>query len=224
LSKKRLHNGRLYLILLTLVNALNALPLYAEYRVTYLYTVWKFGWDELTYSYYSTTVLGVSALGLLGLMPVMSMGLKLKDVTIGILSASSRIASELIMALSTVGLLLFETSPILIFGSLSATITRTMMSKIVSNEEQGKINSVLSLVESLIPTIGTIMYSNLYNATRETFPGAVFLISTTCAAVTTLIYGFMKFDQRNDSTTQRAEPKPDLVYRNSIAEAATVHL
>lgn len=58
---------------------------------------------------------------------------------------------------------------------------RSIIFKTVSSDETGKVNALLSSLDSLTPLVATPIYSFVYAATFEYMPGAFFLLS---AAVT----------------------------------------
>lgn len=54
---------------------------------------------------------------------------------------------------------------------------RTKLSKIVSADEVGKIFSLSSTIDALIPIIGSLIYTNLFSISISTFPGLIYQFS-----------------------------------------------
>lgn len=63
-----------------------------------------------------------------------------------------------------------------IFSGTSFIATRSIASKLVNSDELGKVNSLLSMSESLMPVIYGPLYANMYSATMDFMPGAYFLL------------------------------------------------
>uniref|UniRef100_T1J931 Major facilitator superfamily (MFS) profile domain-containing protein n=1 Tax=Strigamia maritima TaxID=126957 RepID=T1J931_STRMM len=205
LYKKREQNDRFHLVLLVVAAAISFLPLYAEYNTTYLYARWKFQWDEVTYSNYSSCIFVSCLIGLILVMPFMSLHLKMKDFTIGIWSAFSNLIIDLITAVATEGWMLFAATPLAVVSGLNSTVIRSIMSQIVSAEEQGRIIAVMTAAEAAMPTLGSIMFTQVYNATRPTFPGAVFLMSSILDIIPGICFGWIFIQKRNKQNNQQTE-------------------
>ena len=71
-------------------------------------------------------------------------------------------------------------SPVAVLQVLSTAkviIGRSMVSKLVSSDELGKIYAVLGSVEALVPILGMLIYSNIYRASLNFFPGIIFIVT-----------------------------------------------
>lgn len=56
-------------------------------------------------------------------------------------------------------------------------VPRSMLSKIVPSEDLGKINSCIGSMESILPLIGSAVYTSVYTSFLDVMPGSFFLIS-----------------------------------------------
>jgi PCFT/HCP family folate transporter-like MFS transporter 1/3 len=54
---------------------------------------------------------------------------------------------------------------------------RSRLSKIIDDDERGKVFSLMATVESLTPTFASLFYSSVFAATIDTYPGLAFQIA-----------------------------------------------
>ena len=71
-----------------------------------------------------------------------------------------------------------------VLAMASATMVRSMVSKIVDPSEIGKIFSLVSSVDSAVPLVVSPALTAIYNATIDTFPGAFFTLISAIFLVT----------------------------------------
>jgi len=64
------------------------------------------------------------------------------------------------------------------FCGLITIVGRSMLSKLVHKDEVGKIYSFLASGEAAIPLIASPIYNLLYSATLDSFPGAVYVLTS----------------------------------------------
>lgn len=192
--RKRENNHRLHLLLLMLAMSMNFFPVMGEMSVAYLYTRKKFEWTEIMYSYYASSSLLASMVGLLIALPIMKVALHLSDVAIASIGAACRICSETMIAFAPQGWFLFAVCPFMVFAGMYSPILRGMLSQIVSREEQGKLYSVVGACEAAMPVLGIVLYTKVYNATSTSFPGAVFLMSAIVFIIPTIIFIWLQRD------------------------------
>merc|ERR1711976_1102404 len=66
----------------------------------------------------------------------------------------------------------------------------------------GKVNAVLSAIENLLPIIGVQGYVSLFNATDDTFPGAVFAASACIAFLLLILVIYVHFSLRGQKISE----------------------
>lgn len=69
---------------------------------------------------------------------------------------------------------------------------RSIIFKTVSSSETGKINALLSSLDSLTPLLATPVYSFVYSATFENMPGAFFLLSAVFAVPPIVVFWYIE--------------------------------
>lgn len=65
---------------------------------------------------------------------------------------------------------------------------RSIASKLVNSDELGKVNSLLSVAESMMPLLYTPLYAQVYAHTMNTLPGAFFLMGGALTLPAMVIY------------------------------------
>ncbi|XP_053201819.1 solute carrier family 46 member 3-like [Panonychus citri] len=129
-------------------------------------------WNVSTYSYNSAIMLLISAVMSTVLPAILIHKLHYSDTALSIVGSASYIISMTILGgyLKPAGFFLAKSlRPIM---ALLSICTRSILSRIIDNQETGQIFSLLACIESIAPTLGTFIYSSLFNATIATLPGA----------------------------------------------------
>ena len=164
--KGRPDHKRTYLLIMLSVMLLNMMPSIGERAYQYLFVKRIFGWAVTDYSWYMTVANLVSSLAMFLLFPLFHR-FKINDNFIIMISCTSQIGGALLRGLSTHPWM-FYLSTFVDFGtSIVSPPIRAQISHCVEPHELGKIFAMLASIESLIPIIGTNMYTNIYKATRE---------------------------------------------------------
>jgi len=177
--KGRPDHKRTYLLIMLSVMLLNMMPSIGERAYQYLFVKRIFGWAVTDYSWYMTVANLVSSLAMFLLFPLFHR-FKINDNFIIMISCTSQIGGALLRGLSTHPWM-FYLSTFVDFGtSIVSPPIRAQISHCVEPHELGKIFAMLASIESLIPIIGTNMYTNIYKATRELaypLPGTCYFVS-----------------------------------------------
>ncbi|CAG9787165.1 unnamed protein product [Diatraea saccharalis] len=170
------NNRRLRVIMLVVVLCVVIGPIYGEMSVMYLFTRYRFNWNEVDFSMFSTYSMCTSLVGTLFSVGVFSHLLKYDDAIIGVISCTSKILSGFMYAFSTKTWQIYIAPLIEIFNGTSFIAMRSMVSKLVDKDELGKVNSFYGVAEAMMPLVYAPMYTTVYTATIKTFPGAFFLL------------------------------------------------
>ena len=75
-------------------------------------------------------------------------------------------------------------------GSLSGLgmiSVKTKLSKIIAEDEVGKVFSLSSTIEALVPFAASLIYSNLFSLTIGTYPGLFYLFSCCLMTVSLMV-------------------------------------
>ncbi|XP_031763048.2 solute carrier family 46 member 3-like isoform X2 [Galleria mellonella] len=170
------NNRRLRVIMLVVVLCVVIGPIYGEMSVMYLFTRYRFNWNEVDFSMFSTYAMCTSLVGTLFSVGVFSHLLKFDDAIIGVISCTSKILSGFMYAFATKTWQIYIAPLVEIFNGTSFIAMRSMVSKLVERDELGKVNSFFGLAEAMMPLVYAPMYTTVYTATIKSFPGAFFLL------------------------------------------------
>ncbi|XP_048477532.1 solute carrier family 46 member 3 [Plutella xylostella] len=211
------NNRRLRVIMLVIVLCVVIGPIYGEMAVMYLFTRFRFNWNEVDFSVFSTYAMCTSLVGTLFSVGVFSHLLKFDDAIIGVISCMSKILSGFMYAFSTKTWHIYIAPLIEIFNGTSFIAMRSMVSKLVCKDELGKVNSLFGVAEAMMPLVYAPMYTTVYTATIKTFPGAFFLLGggLTVPAVVIFLWLYLANKKHNvdgnstDTSQEKTLDKPE---------------
>ncbi|XP_053605348.1 probable peptidoglycan muropeptide transporter SLC46 [Plodia interpunctella] len=213
------NNRRLRVIMLVIVLCVVIGPIYGEMSVMYLFTRYRFNWNEVDFSMFSTYAMCTSLVGTLFSVGVFSHHLKFDDAIIGVISCTSKILSGFMYAFATKTWHIYIAPLIEIFNGTSFIAMRSMVSKLVDKDELGKVNSFFGLAEAMMPLVYAPMYTTVYTATIKTFPGAFFLLGggLTVPAVVIFLWlylankkhGTPTYNSKENEDGVKSENKPE---------------
>ncbi|KDR19441.1 hypothetical protein L798_06215, partial [Zootermopsis nevadensis] len=163
-------------------------PLHGEMAVMYLFTRYRFNWNEVDFSMFSTYGMVTNLFGTMVSVCVFSHLLKIDDALIGVMSCMSKILASFVYAFSTTDWQIYMAPLVEILNGTSFIAMRSMASKLVPTDELGKVNSLFGVCEALMPLVYGPMYSAVYAATMHTEPGAFFLLGGGLTAPAVIIF------------------------------------
>ncbi|XP_054280936.1 solute carrier family 46 member 3 [Macrosteles quadrilineatus] len=196
--KEGANNRRKRVILLMIVVMVVMGPMHGEMTVMYLFTRYRFNWNEVDYSIFSTYSMMTNLIGTLVSVGVFSHMLKIDDALIGVMSCMSKILAGFVYAYATTDFQIYLAPLVEIVNGTSFIAMRSIVSKLVPPEELGKVNSLFGVCEALMPLVYGPMYSAVYAATMNTMPGAFFLLGGALTFPAVIIFGWMYTEHRKD--------------------------
>ncbi|KAG5668431.1 hypothetical protein PVAND_016371 [Polypedilum vanderplanki] len=194
-------------------------PMHGEQSVVYLFTRLKFNWNEVNFGIYQTFSTVVTMSGTFLALVILSRILKIHDALIGIIASLSKIAASFVYAFAMTPFM-FYFGPVTEFiHYVSFIAMRSIASKIVEQNERGRLNSLVGLIEALAPSIYAPMYSQIYTATITTFPGAFYLVGGGLKIFAVLIFSWMYLNYRQlKKVNQSNESLPNIDQRKNENE------
>ena len=162
--------------LLALVGAYFIIALVGEIggTVWVLYGTDKFHWSPMT------TGISLAAFGLFHAVtqafiagPVSERWGERRTVAISIVTDS---AAYIAIALATKGWMAFLLMPLFSLGGIGAPALQSLLTAHIGTAEQGRLQGLLSSIASLATIIGPLLISTVYFASRQSFPGLVWLL------------------------------------------------
>ncbi|PAV59610.1 hypothetical protein WR25_08200 [Diploscapter pachys] len=144
--------------------------------IQFSYMRYKLGWGDKAYGWFSGLSYGLTTLAILILYPF----LRSKGVTDGILGCAgmvTKIASLIMLAFLKNEAMAYSIAVVTILNRFVSTGFRVFISSLLETDEQGKIFSVISLLDGVTSLCATSMYNMVYPKTLDFFPGFLFLLS-----------------------------------------------
>ncbi|XP_064120874.1 lysosomal proton-coupled steroid conjugate and bile acid symporter SLC46A3-like [Macrobrachium nipponense] len=175
--RKREGNARAVLLVIILCNALWRM---SRGFFIYMFVRRALFWDATDYGYWATYRNLVAAVGSLMLVPLLTRLVSMTDSLLVILGSVSIVGEY-----SCYGLIsgvaqkffMWLAPPIGIISNASIIAFRSMSTKLVDDEEKGKINAVLAAMYGLMPMCGYAAYAPIYYHTVDDFPAAQFFFA-----------------------------------------------
>jgi PCFT/HCP family folate transporter-like MFS transporter 1/3 len=144
----------------------------------YLYMLFVFeGFNETDYSYFSVFNDLSSAFSLMFIMPFLNAKLRIHDALMLVIVVGAEVTCYTALPFASLLWQFYFASGVGSLGYCKYAVVRSLISKCISIDEVGKVFSILAVVAALAPVAGNPMFRQLYNATLETFPGAIFLLA-----------------------------------------------
>ncbi|XP_068230710.1 probable peptidoglycan muropeptide transporter SLC46 [Palaemon carinicauda] len=178
---------RTFILLLIFCNLLRRL---GRGAYMYLFTRRVLAWKATDYGLWVTYKNFLAALGSLVMVPVLSTGMGISDNYLAILGASASILDYILYGLvSEESYFLVWIAPCvaLLVNSCSIAI-RSMLSKFVMGDELGKVSAVMGALDGVMPMISFSLYTSVYHATVQTFPGAQFFFGASSNILMTIFF------------------------------------
>ncbi|KAL1452655.1 hypothetical protein WDU94_006862 [Cyamophila willieti] len=151
-------------------------PTSGEFAIMYLYTRFRFNWTEIDYSIFSTVNTFTHLFGTMFSVVIFTKWLKFDDTIVGVISVCSKVISGLIYAFANTPFFFYLGPFGDLFSGTALIAMRSIISKLTSAEELGKVMSVFMLCEGIAQMTYNPMYSAVYKATINTMPSSFFLV------------------------------------------------
>ncbi|CAK1603867.1 unnamed protein product [Parnassius mnemosyne] len=184
-------------------------PAHGEFTIRYLFTRYRFNWDAVKFSFYSTFYTCIHAFGALISISIFSRKLKWDDSVLGLISNLSKIVGALATGLARNSLEMYLAVAIEMFNATAFTALRSISSKLVTSEELGKMISFFNLMEVVTSMIFGPSYSWIYMMTLKVDAGIVYYISTGLTVPPILIFGWFFMQHRKGIRRQKCKESKD---------------
>ncbi|PAA61778.1 hypothetical protein BOX15_Mlig026801g1 [Macrostomum lignano] len=133
-----------------------------------------FNWPGQYYGYYLSVYYACMGLNLVLILPLLTRFMKPRDSVLVMVGLLMKIIRLVITSLAQKTWLLFASAVLGCFAGFIVSVTKSMTSKLVDEAEIGQTFSLLSCAEALANLIGPALFTPIYAATVDMFPGMVF--------------------------------------------------
>ncbi|KAA0199013.1 hypothetical protein HAZT_HAZT002235 [Hyalella azteca] len=206
--------ARLWILILTLCCLVIT---YGTVDFLYLYMELRFGWDYSSFVYYTIASMMVDLTGTGLIMFFASYRLGAPDCVLGLVCSVILAASRTALGLATTVSMLFLSSGLSFCGIVPLVVIRSQLSKSVSPEEVGKVFSLVSSVESILPMISLPGFTELFKLTLDYMPGAIFFAAAASFALGACLYGVMLILERLSASSSEALDDTSQEPRENVA-------
>jgi MFS transporter, PCFT/HCP family, solute carrier family 46 (folate transporter), member 1 len=145
--------------------------------VNYLFVRHQFGWGLKEWTIFDSTNTLITVSGLFFGLMVLKKYFQFSDMSIAVLALVSSIIDSTFKAFARESYQMYLSSGLGIFRLLTTPVFRSIMSNILPHGEIGKVYSATTAFEAFSGLAAGPLFSNIYNRTFTTFPGAFQLIT-----------------------------------------------
>ncbi|XP_047516259.1 solute carrier family 46 member 3-like [Pieris napi] len=182
-------------------------PMHGELSIMYISTRYRFNWTEVMFSIFQAYNFVAHTIGTIFSIVVFSKYLQWHDSILGIISTLSKIASSFVYCFATNERIFFIGPLVDILNGTALLALRSTVSKTVSADEFGKVNSIFALTENLMPLIYVPLYTKVYTATMEVLPGAVFLMGSAMTLPAVCVFIWLLWEHRRNLRISKKKPE-----------------
>lgn len=184
LFKRREKSLRKILWYLIPIAILAVFTMHGNGTVGYLFGRKKFNWGMREYNVYDATNTAITALGIFVGLTLFKKIINVPDVKLGLLTTISAIIEAVWKAFANTPVQMYLASCIGVLRVLVNPVYRSVMTNTYDKQEIGKIFSSATAMEAFSGMAAGPLYSSVYKATIDTWPGAFHLI-------TAIVFGIM---------------------------------
>lgn len=151
-------------------------------------------WSQTTLGLYKGTESFLRGLAILTLLPLIKKRLHVRDSVVIILGLVSRIVSLIVLGTGTTTTILFAGTVFSALQGFSAAAVRSISSRLVTQNDQSKMFSVMAMFESVSSLVATGLFNTVYNATLSLYDGFSFLMAAgiICCLIPIAVYLHVK--------------------------------
>ncbi|XP_032511612.2 proton-coupled folate transporter-like [Danaus plexippus] len=202
--RKRPSNRRMKVILTLIAVLVLYGPSMSENSIFYLFLRNRLRWDVVQYSVYLSYSTVLHSVGAMTCITIFSKKLQIDDALLCLISIASKFVGSVWTAFAKANWEIYMIPVAEIFTGTTFTSLRSIMSKLIDQDETAKVNSLFSLTETLASLIFQPFYSWLYMNTLQAMSGAVFLTSASLIVPASFILTvFYILSQRELSKARR---------------------
>ncbi|CAH1099207.1 unnamed protein product [Psylliodes chrysocephalus] len=205
--KKTPGANREYIILMLIVVFIISFVGTGEIGVFFLYAHTEFGWTTIDNSYFLTLNTLVQLIGTAIAFPLFTKVFHLTDLMILFITSFDKIVCNFIFGFANTSFMLYAGAVMSAIRGVSSIAILSLETKIVSENDLGKAQSLFGICGALAPAVAIPIYSKLiYDNTSKTFPAAfLFFGIPLIAIVSTMIISIYLREKRRN----RVEPSQE---------------
>jgi len=152
-----------------------------------LFTERMFGWELVQYTNFTSFALVIYSFRTFVTTPILCYLFGMHDCMLAIVGGLASVTTYVVTALATKGWMMYYAASLSIIGGLTSTPLQSMLSKVVSKDEFGKIFTLSSVAMNIASLLSSTFLQMLYEATVKTFPGAMYVGLSVMEVITVVL-------------------------------------
>lgn len=184
------------------------IPFQGDLTIGYLFASARLGWTVDKFSIYIATSVIMGILGMIFGIKLMQKCAGFPEAVIAIISVTSSLCSVLVCAFTWQSWHMYLSVGIGMFSDLARPMIRAILSKAVPEKDTGKVFSVATFLETLLPFAAASLYTFLYSHYMPPlYPLPVWFLSAAFYVITIIILIYIQIHIRRNiiSFTQLIE-------------------
>ncbi|KAK4885572.1 hypothetical protein RN001_001843 [Aquatica leii] len=178
LFKKTEGNERVGILLLMLILFIYTGVITGEGTVFFLFIQSLYQWTVVEFSFLLTFNTVIHLVGTIVALLIFTRVFKLNDLIITVISFLDKIAANVVFVSFTTTVGLYVGIVVSIIIAVATISIRSQATKIVSEDDLGKAQSLFAIVEAIAPIASIPLYNEgLYSYTLDSYPQAFFFLS-----------------------------------------------
>lgn len=174
-AKERPQKGRKQIVLLIISMCFIVIATNSTSDINYLYVHHQFNWGTTEYSTISALYSVCVVILLIIVVPIFKY-FRTGDPTLGLVGTTSTILKFLGIGLAWKTAVFHAANLMGLLSPCASLAARSRISKVVSNDDLGKVFSFVATAESLLPVLTTVLISQIFNAFLNIYPGMPYLV------------------------------------------------
>ncbi|XP_055938688.1 proton-coupled folate transporter-like [Argiope bruennichi] len=173
----RENNGRALILLYFASMCVIVLTYESLGSIGFIYVHHIYNWDPTTYNTINT-IFSLTTMVVLGAsIPILVRIFKVSDFALGLMGVFSMMAKYTFFAFAHYGVYLYYLGNATGYlNGLVPLAVRSSLSKVAERDELGKVFSFLATCEAIVPMVGTVVITKVFNATIDIFPSVSYLM------------------------------------------------
>ncbi|XP_067936744.1 proton-coupled folate transporter-like [Watersipora subatra] len=177
IAKPREERKRLYIALILTCIALHQACLWGEFDITMLYVRHKpLWWNASKYGYYLAGGSFASGLGTILLLPILSGRFNVPDFSLVLSAVAFKVLQMVWSSFSSQDWMVFLGLPMMIVSSMFVPALKSVLSKLITEDEVGKIFGLSAFGETIAGLLGALIFTSVYGAAVHLWKGFAFIL------------------------------------------------
>ena len=161
--------------------------------MTFLYVNYLFDWKYSSFLKFALASIGMETFATAFILWFFSRRLAVSDHALGLTTCIFRVIAFCVTAFAKKPFMMYIGSAVNSAGFTPAIVLRSLITKTVAPNELGQVFAFISSLESILPLVSDPVYTLVYNATLQAFPGTVYLIGAASSFLMLLSFTWVPF-------------------------------